>query len=194
MNRRDFLKTALIGAAGAASGLLSLPVGANQSSDAVFWGKPRVLRLHRAQTGEHVETVYWAENALVADGYLKICALLRDTHQNLAYYIDPHLLDLMVAVQAYVEFYGYKSPITINSGYRTAKTNSSLEGAAKNSLHMQGRAIDFSIPGLPSTYIGLLASYYKGGGVGFYPNSGFTHMDTGSVRYWIKQQKSWRPS
>lgn len=190
MNRRDFLSAGL-----ALSSSLIVPGTAIAGDDDYFWSLPRRLRIKRAQTGEYLDTVYWADGAYVPDGYSKLCWILRDTRQNVSAYMDPRLFDVMRAVQSHVEYYGYKAPLLVNSGYRTQRTNDSIEGAAKNSLHMKGRAVDFVMPGLPSVYMGTLASHYKAGGVGFYPDNGFTHMDTGNVRYWLKK-KGWniRPS
>ena len=68
-------------------------------------------------------------------------------------YIDPRLLDLMSAVQAWLQYYGIKSPLYITSGFRTPQTNYGLEGAAKNSMHMHGKAIDFYVPQLNVKYV-----------------------------------------
>jgi uncharacterized protein YcbK (DUF882 family) len=152
--------------------------------DSGFWAMPRTLSLVRAQTGETLSVPYFADDRVNNEGYLQICTLLRDVQANQAVYIDWHLLDTLRAIQGYMESYGYKKPIIVNSGYRTPQTNAKTEGAARNSMHMHGRAVDFTMPGVPSGYMGALASYFKGGGVGFYPSEGFTHIDTGSVRYW----------
>ena len=181
-SKRDFLASCSV----AASGLI-LPTGFAwaSSDDQDFWNLPRQLRLYRPDINEAVSEVYWADGKVVEAGYLRICQLLRDIHVNESVYMDIRLLDLCRAVQGYMEFYGFKRPLIINSGYRSAKTNARTEGAAKNSMHISGRALDFSMPDVPSNYMGSLASHYQGGGVGFYPGNGFTHMDTGSVRYWV---------
>lgn len=183
MDRRSFL-----GAAFGTAAALILPVSPVAASDAEFWAQPRRLRLLRKDSKEFFDEVYWADGVLQQQGYLRICQALRDLHDNSAVYMDPRLLDLMRAVQAYVEHYNYTAPLVITSGYRSPKTNAKIEGAAKNSMHLQGKAIDFTMPGLPSEYMGMLASRYQGGGVGFYPSAGFTHMDTGNVRYWVTKK------
>ena len=171
--------------AGSAAGLM-LPTGFawGAADDAAFWSQPRRLRMYRPQTGEAVSEVYWADGKVNDNGYVRICHLLRDAQANQTVYMDPRLLDLIRAVQGYMEFYGFNNPLLVNSGYRSAQTNGRTEGAAKNSMHLHGKAVDFTMPGVPSNYMGALASHYQGGGVGFYPGAGFTHMDTGSVRYW----------
>ena len=77
----------------------------------------------------------------------------------------------------------------MSSGYRNPNTNARTEGAAKNSMHMRGRAVDIIIPDLPVSYLGKLAQHYAAGGVGFYPDRGFIHIDTGNVRSWVTRGK-----
>ena len=64
-------------------------------------------------------------------------------------------------------------------------------GVAKNSLHMQGKAMDFFIPGVPLAKLRAIGLRMQIGGVGFYPTSGspFVHMDTGSVRQWPRMTR-----
>jgi uncharacterized protein YcbK (DUF882 family) len=100
--------------------------------------------------------------------------------------IITRLLDLLCAIQAWVGAYGYNAPIEILSGYRSPYTNAHTEGAARNSMHMYGRAADIVLPGLPVEYLGRLAQRYSAGGVGFYQGSGFIHVDTGRIRTWRK--------
>lgn len=182
--RRAMLAAGLLTGFSVAHGANAFATGKERESDDAFWAAPRRLRLYRPQSGESVNEVYWQDNALNSDGYLRVCQLLRDVHVNQGVYMDVRLLDILRAVQGYMEYYGFNNPIFINSGYRSPKTNANTEGSAKNSLHLLGRAVDFTMPGVPAVYMGALASHFQGGGVGFYINSGFTHVDTGSVRYW----------
>jgi uncharacterized protein YcbK (DUF882 family) len=55
---------------------------------------------------------------------------------------------------------------------------------AKNSLHMQAHAIDIRIPGVSTLTLRDAALALHEGGVGYYPRSGFVHVDTGRVRTW----------
>jgi uncharacterized protein YcbK (DUF882 family) len=182
------------GLTGVLGGAAALGVGGvkERESDEAFWAAPRRLRLYRPQSGESVSDVYWQDGSLNTGGYLRICQLLRDIHVNQSVHMDVRLLDIIRAVQGYMEYYGFNNPIFINSGYRSSKTNANTEGAAKNSLHLLGRAVDFTMPGVPAVYMGALASHFQGGGVGFYVNSGFTHVDTGSVRYWSDEKETIR--
>jgi hypothetical protein len=54
---------------------------------------------------------------------------------------------------------------------------------------MQGKAMDFFIPGVPVAELRALGLRAQVGGVGFYPSSNFVHLDTGSVRHWPKMNR-----
>ena len=57
-------------------------------------------------------------------------------------------------------------------------------GVAKNSLHMQGKAIDIRVRGCPTQKLRDTCIQAKAGGVGYYPKSNFVHVDVGPVRSW----------
>ncbi len=85
---------------------------------------------------------------------------------------------------------GHKGQVRIISGYRSPETNQALRktggGVAKKSYHMKGgEAIDFNLEGgVPLSKIRNAAHELRLGGVGYYPKSGFVHIDTGPVRRW----------
>ncbi len=156
-----------------------------------FWQRPRELVLKRQDTGEQLRAVYWQDGAFNADGYWRICALLRDIHQNVMTTIDPGLLDVLRGILGYYEQWNWQQPLMVLSGYRTVKTNSGLykEGAARNSMHLYGRAADVYIPGIPTLDLARLGLYFQRGGVGFYPDNKFVHLDTGAVRSWVRTKQ-----
>ncbi len=55
---------------------------------------------------------------------------------------------------------------------------------AKNSQHMQAKAIDIRIPGISTSRLRDVALSLHSGGVGYYPISQFVHVDVGPVRQW----------
>ncbi|MFN7065564.1 MAG: YcbK family protein, partial [Aquificaceae bacterium] len=57
-------------------------------------------------------------------------------------------------------------------------------GVAKDSYHTLGRAVDIRIEGVSLEALRELAIDLRAGGVGYYPRSGFLHLDTGPFRYW----------
>lgn len=157
-----------------------------ENSNDDFWSQPRVLRLRHARTNERFEDAYWRNGSLDPEGYRKICHFMRDDRRNEVTRIDPRLLDLLCAMQAWVAAYGFNKPFLITSAYRSPRTNRNIEGAARNSMHMHGKAADIVFPDLPVNYMGKLAQHYSAGGVGFYPSRGFVHVDTGRIRSWRK--------
>lgn len=144
----------------------------------------RTLNLYRPATKEKLNGVYMREGVWVPGAYERICHFLRDVKENLAVQMDPTLIAILDWVQRYLLSYGYKQPIHITSGYRSPRTNSKLEGAAKNSQHLHGKAVDIVIPGVSATYVGELMRWLSQGGVGTYDKRGFVHIDTGTVRAW----------
>lgn len=170
----------------ARSGFVIPESHADEYTSATFWAQPRVLRLYRPSSGESVQACYWRDGRLDTAGYLQICRLLRDVRAGKAATIDVRLLNLLRGMQGWVEMtYGIRDPYQVNSGYRTQQTNNDTEGAARQSLHMMGQAVDGLHPGLPLEYTGNLFRAFQGGGVGFYLNSKkFIHADVGRVRQW----------
>lgn len=55
---------------------------------------------------------------------------------------------------------------------------------ARRSLHMDGKAIDVRLPGIPLAGLRDAALTLQAGGVGYYPKEQFVHLDTGRVRSW----------
>jgi uncharacterized protein YcbK (DUF882 family) len=153
-----------------------------------FWNRPRELWLevwrHGKPTGEQIRAVYWADGQIVPDGYRKICYLLRDMRSGEAVQMDVVLLDILRGMYGWFETYGIVRPIISNSGYRTPRSNANTEGAARNSMHMYGKASDVWMQGISTEYMARLGVYLSGGGVGFYPSKGFVHVDSGKLRVW----------
>lgn len=151
-----------------------------------FWYRPRELWLRRQGTRDEIRIVYWKDGRLIPEGYWQACALLRDVRANVMTTMDPTVLDILRGIIGFYQAWQWPHPVVVTSGFRTLKTNAALEGegAAKNSMHLYGKASDLYIPGIPSRDVGALAAHLRQGGVGFYPSKGFTHLDTGRLRIW----------
>lgn len=177
ISRRQFLtRSAVLGAG------LYLPTAALAS---LGTEPERSLSLYNTHTGESVKRVFWAEGAFIPESLTEINKLLRDHRTNDIAPIDPQLLSLLGAITTMV------SPgetLHVISGYRSPKSNQALavqsNGVAKHSLHMDGKAIDIRMPGRNLAYLRDSALSLKRGGVGYYPESQFVHVDTGRVRSW----------
>ena len=75
----------------------------------------------------------------------------------------------------------------VNSWCRCPDYNAVLDGAAPNSLHMRGLAIDFTCRDLTPAQVQALCRAHQGkgkliGGLGSYKS--FTHLDRGPARRW----------
>ena len=143
------------------------------------------LSLYNTHTGESVNRVFWAEGQFVPDALQDINKVLRDHRNNAVAVIDPQLLLLLDQVNAKM---GAASQFHIISGYRSPESNALLNatttGVAKHSMHMDGKAIDIRMPGRNLAQVRQAAMALRGGGVGYYPDSQFVHMDTGRLRSW----------
>jgi uncharacterized protein YcbK (DUF882 family) len=186
---REFnLVTALArsGAKLSVAGLILL--GANNSlQNAIAEGDTRTLSFHHAHTGEDITVTFKRDGRYDEAALKKLDWFMRDWRKEKETHMDPHLFDLLWEV--YREVDG-KEPIDIICGYRSPGTNAMLRrrsnGVARFSQHINGKAIDFFIPGVSLAKIRAVGLRLQRGGVGFYPTSGspFVHMDTASIRHW----------
>lgn len=81
--------------------------------------------------------------------------------------------------------------VAINSAYRTEAYNKSINGASR-SQHVQGTAADIITGGHdPKEVVQWIEACGHIGGLGYYPISGFTHVDTRGYRsYFQEYEKS----
>lgn len=115
--------------------------------------------------------------------------IFRDHRTNQTHKIDPSLLDLLSDL---AHVLNPKDPgvvcFHIISGYRSPQTNGMLrqksKNVSKNSLHLEGKAVDIRVPGVSLSHVCQAAKSLKRGGVGCYKNSNFVHVDRGRVRAW----------
>lgn len=151
-----------------------------------FWSQPRTLWMQRRTDRgiEEINEVYFFDGGLAQDGYANVCRLMRDVRAGQAVQISVVLLDILCGLQGYLRAHGYVLPLVTTSGFRNSKTNALTEGAARNSMHTQGRAWDGRMPGITSELMARIALYLQGGGVGLYQGQNFLHVDDGRLRFW----------
>ncbi len=147
--------------------------------------KPRELAFLHTHTGERLVVTYAEQSGYLPNGLAEINRLLRDFRTGEVYPIDTGVLNILYAAREVLLADGVFEVI---SGYRSTKTNEMLRhrghGVAKHSLHMQGRAIDVRLSGVPTHRLREFCGALKRGGVGYYRQSDFVHIDTGPVRIW----------
>jgi uncharacterized protein YcbK (DUF882 family) len=144
------------------------------------------LRLYHTHTGEHIDVVYRHGDTLLPEAEAQLDRFLRDHRTGEIKHYDPRLFDILSELAESVGHPG--AEIDIICGYRSSWSNEFLRsrsaGVAKNSLHMQAHAIDIRVPGVSTIALRDAALALHKGGVGYYPRSGFVHVDTGRVRTW----------
>jgi uncharacterized protein YcbK (DUF882 family) len=145
----------------------------------------RRLFLVNTHTGEVLESRYFVDGHYSAEQLGVLDWLLRDHRTGDVFPIETRLLDLLheLAIDADQE-----PRFEIISGYRSPATNAMLaattDGVSSSSLHMQGRAIDVRLVGMPAIALRDIALQKQAGGVGYYPAADFVHLDIGRVRSW----------
>jgi uncharacterized protein YcbK (DUF882 family) len=148
--------------------------------------RERFVRLVNAHTGEAVEAVYWREGSYLTDPMHQVARVLRDHMSGDMHAIDPRLIDLLGDLRQSV---GSSEPFQVISGYRSPRTNAWMHrhqrGVAAHSLHMRGQAADIVLADSDLGSLHNAALELGEGGVGYYPRSGFVHVDTGAVREWM---------
>jgi len=145
----------------------------------------RALSFYNLHTGERINTVYFEDGQYVPGALSEVNYFFRDFRANEIKPIDPRLLDLLHAIH---QSLATSEPFNLISGYRSAATNAMLaahsEGVARHSMHIEGKAADINVPNRPLSILQRVALALQFGGVGYYPQSDFVHVDTGRVRQW----------
>ena len=145
----------------------------------------RKLSFYHTHTDRRLDVVYARGGQYLDDGLDRIEAFLSDFRTGDRREIDPELLDLLHDLHAAV---GSRGRYEVISAYRSPETNEMLRnrsgGVASTSQHMLGKAIDVRLPGVPLNRLRDAAIEMQRGGVGYYPESDFVHLDTARVRRW----------
>lgn len=145
----------------------------------------RRLSFYHTHTRETLDVTYARNGEYVQSALVELNEFLSDFRTREVEVIDPHLLDLIHDVRLSL---GSQGIFEVVSAYRSPKTNEMLRarsgGVARNSQHLQGKAIDVRLRGIDTSRVRDAAIKLQRGGVGFYEESDFVHIDTGPVRRW----------
>jgi len=143
--------------------------------------QPHRLNLLNAHTGEKFSGIYRDDNGPIPRVMEELSVFLRDFHCGEKIGIDVGVLDFLSGVLQSVG----ETKATILSAYRTPETNQMLAKkgfkAAENSQHLYGRALDVHFGDKLEDAMQAARAMQRGG-VGWYPDSSFMHIDTGPVR------------
>jgi uncharacterized protein YcbK (DUF882 family) len=177
-DRRAFLKTG-------AFTVLALALGPRRALAAAT--EARRLRAVSIHTAERVDLVFHDGGTYLPGALAELDRFLRDPYTGEVHPMDPSVLDIAWSVARAAE--RPASEYEIVCGYRSPATNARLHaasprGVASNSLHLRGKAIDLRMKGLTTRGLREAALRLDRGGVGFYPDDDFVHLDSGPPRSW----------
>jgi uncharacterized protein YcbK (DUF882 family) len=145
----------------------------------------RRITLKNLHTPEVLDIVYRRGGQYLPEALAQVEVQLRDYRTGDRHPIDPQLLDTLYEV---AQRAGVDPVFSVISGYRSPQTNAMLHerssGVASHSLHMEGRAIDVRLARVDCADLAAKALEMKRGGVGYYRQSDFVHLDTGRFRTW----------
>ena len=142
------------------------------------------LKLVNANTGEIILKKIRMASLTNGINYSDLDYFFRDWRENKIIKMNRQVIDILFKISERSLGSSDSLTLDITSGYRTKKTNSYLrkisKNVAKNSLHMKGKAIDFSISGVSNGKLNNIAKDHAVGGLGVYKN--FVHIDSGPFR------------
>jgi uncharacterized protein YcbK (DUF882 family) len=192
-NTCDFLSSAIpsrrqvLQAGLAASAILLAPWNAWAKVGKALTELPeRTISLYNTHTGELLSKfIYWQDGNYIKEALDEISYLLRDHRTDEVRPFDPLVIDQVFALS---RKFARNQPFEIFSGFRSEETNKELRHrsrrVARHSLHIEAKAIDLRLPGVPTKQLRAAALSLREGGVGYYPKRGFVHIDSGPVRHW----------
>jgi uncharacterized protein YcbK (DUF882 family) len=145
----------------------------------------RALSLYSVHSGERLSVSYFSAGCYDPSALGAVNRLLRDHVTDQTHVIDPTLLDQLHGLRTVLDA---REPFHVVCGYRSPETNAMERrqgrGVASHSMHVEGRAVDVFLPDRRLEDLRTAALRLGAGGVGYYPASGFVHIDTGPVRTW----------
>lgn len=146
------------------------------------------LRFYHTHTNEWLDVVYRRGDTYLPEALEQLDHFLRDHRTGDVHHYNPRVFDLLHDLTESLGDSG--GEIDVVCGYRSPWSNEFLRhgsahtGVAEHSLHMQAEAIDIRLPGIPTSEVRDAALKLHRGGVGYYRDSNFVHVDVGRVRRW----------
>jgi uncharacterized protein YcbK (DUF882 family) len=147
---------------------------------------PAALSLYNIHTREGIEVTYRnAAGEYDRPALTALNRLLRCHYTDEVATMDLRVIEFLNAVDKRL---GGGREIHVVSGFRSRVYNDWLarhgRGVSPRSLHLVGRAIDVRLPGIGLAAVRQVALGLRRGGVGYYPDSDFVHLDSGRIRVW----------
>ena len=147
----------------------------------------RDLTMYSVNLGERIRVFpFGPDGSLDPEVVAQIEHLMRDKHTHATHPIHPRLIKLLYKLA--VRFKARQ--INVISGYRENRKN----GA--ESHHTDGTAVDIMLPGIRLPAVAKVARRFGHVGVGYYPTSGFIHLDLRDKRsfFWADRSGPGQPT
>lgn len=143
-----------------------------------------ILTLYNTHSTEKAVIRYRNGRAYLKDGLEEVGWLLRCRADSKVKPMDLNLIELVDHLE---DHFGAEE-VRVISGYRSPEFNARLRRSgrkvAKYSRHMKGEAMDIRLPGVSAWKLRQYLVALKAGGVGYYPDRRFVHIDVGPFRTW----------
>jgi uncharacterized protein YcbK (DUF882 family) len=166
---------------------------AEQTAERARWRK--ALRRRLGQKPAAVINIYntWTHETVALDAKSRegppaelVNRLLRCHFTNRQIAVDEKLPGILMRAAEHFQV----PRVEIVSGFRAPKYNLMLRKkghrVARESEHTVGHAVDFRLPGVTTERLRSWVRRLRLGGVGYYQDDAFVHIDTGPVRYWAE--------
>ena len=144
------------------------------------------LKLINANTKDEVTFQFGKNHSLRSQEVFKLNHFLKDWRTNEIKKFDAIVLNDFLKICSLCSGRSDALKVSVHSGFRSKETNEYLRRkshkVARNSMHILGKAIDFSIPGMSAQHLTKIVKANTKGGVGSYPT--FVHLDSGPQRSW----------
>jgi uncharacterized protein YcbK (DUF882 family) len=144
------------------------------------------LNLINANTKDEVTFHFGKNHRLRSQEVFKLNHFLKDWRTNEIKNFDAIVLNDFLKICSLCSGRSGALKVSVHSGFRSKETNEYLRRkshkVARNSMHILGKAIDFSVPGMSAQHLTKIVKANTKGGVGSYPT--FVHLDSGPQRSW----------
>lgn len=167
-------------------------VGALENVKTSFKKGDGRLVIYSYHLDELIDVAFRKDGKYEKKAIKRIENIFRSRLDNKIHPIDIELIELIDLLQDHF----HADQIELISGYRSTALNKKLKeegkGVANESLHMKGQAADIHIDEIDEAELAKYARSLNVGGVGYYPDFDFVHIDTGRIANWNAKVKGKR--
>lgn len=168
--------------------LLALPVFASSARAPLFLTGDGKIKIKNRNNGRYAEVTYLnADGTLIDEAFRKIDHVFGFPTDMMGENISRRTVAFL---DYFADRYDKNAVIYLVSGYRSQDYNNALRArgatAAKTSTHIDGMAIDFSLPGVNGKTLWEDMRTHNCCGAGYYYGN-VVHLDSGRPRFWTTE-------